>query len=121
LIDTWDSIFVESKDLEQYKGLSIVESDTVRGAVTFSGGDILTVGEAAGNVNENGIRRIQIRETIISQFEKEEQLFQSGIKCLSLFFIDEVAKYRRYDEGGEEILGEYGIFLNRPGYYQHPR
>ena len=31
-----------------------------------------------------------------------------GIKCLSLFFIDEVAKYRQYDENGDEVLGEYG-------------
>jgi type III restriction enzyme len=108
LLNTGDSLFIESKELEQYKGLSIVEIDPVRGAVTFSSGDILTVGEASGNVNENDIRRIQIRETIISHFEKEEQLFQSGIKCLSLFFIDEVAKYRQYDESGEELLGEYG-------------
>ncbi len=54
------------------------------------------------------MRRIQIRETIISHFEKEERLFNLGIKTLSLFFIDEVAKYRIYDESGEEQLGEYG-------------
>ena len=54
------------------------------------------------------MRRIQIRETIISHFEKEEKLFNMGIKCLSLFFIDEVAKYRQYDQDGNEILGEYG-------------
>lgn len=39
---------------------------------------------------------------------KEEKLFNMGIKCLSLFFIDEVAKYRQYDENGDEVLGEYG-------------
>jgi type III restriction enzyme len=76
--------------------------------LTFSSGDTLSAGEAGGNVNEDDIRRIQIRETIISHFEKEERLFQSGIKCLSLFFIDEVAKYRRYDENGAELTGEYG-------------
>lgn len=54
------------------------------------------------------MRRIQIRETILSHFEKEEKLFDKGIKCLSLFFIDEVAKYRQYDENGDEVLGEYG-------------
>jgi type III restriction enzyme len=108
LLNSGDSLYVESKNLEQYKGLSIVEIDPLRGIVTFSSGDTLAVGEASGNVNENDIRRIQIRETIISHFEKEEQLFQSGIKCLSLFFIDEVAKYRQYDDDGKEILGEYG-------------
>ena len=53
------------------------------------------------------MRRIQIRETIQSHFEKEEKLFDMGIKTLSLFFIDEVAKYRQYDEDGNELLGEY--------------
>ena len=54
------------------------------------------------------MRRVQIRETIISHFEKEQELFKMGIKTLSLFFIDEVAKYRQYDEDGNELLGEYG-------------
>ena len=54
------------------------------------------------------MRRIQIRETILSHFEKEEKLFNMGIKSLSLFFIDEVAKYRQYDDDGNEVLGEYG-------------
>ena len=57
------------------------------------------------------MRRIQIRETILSHFEKEEKLFNMGIKCLSLFFIDEVAKYRQYDENGDEVLGEYGVMF----------
>ena len=60
------------------------------------------------DVSEKDMRRIQIRETIISHMEKEEELFNRGIKTLSLFFIDEVAKYRMYDEAGEELLGEYG-------------
>ena len=108
LLNTGDSLFVESNSLEQYKGLSVVEIDPIRGIVTFSSGDTLAAGEASGNVNENDIRRIQIRGTIISHFEKEEQLFQSGIKCLSLFFINAVAKYRQYGESGEVLLGEYG-------------
>lgn len=59
------------------------------------------------------MRRIQIRETILSHFEKEEKLFNMGIKCLSLFFIDEVAKYRQYDENGDEVLGEYGVMFEQ--------
>ena len=65
-------------------------------------------GDVIGDVSENDMRRIQIRETILSHFEKEDKLFIMGIKCLSLFFIDEVAKYRQYDENGDEVLGEYG-------------
>lgn len=62
----------------------------------------------AGDVSEQDLRRIQIRETIISHFEKEKQLFPLGIKTLSLFFIDEVAKYRKYDGNGNEVNSEYG-------------
>jgi type III restriction enzyme len=108
-----DSLYIASKGLEEYKGISIAEIDPIRAKVTFSNGDSLSTGEASGNINEDDIRRIQIRETIASHFDKEEKLFEQGIKCLSLFFIDEVAKYRQYGEDGEEILGEYGrIFEN---------
>lgn len=103
-----DSLYAASNGLEEYKGISIAEVDPIRSLVTFSNGDSLAAGEACGNINEEDIRRIQIRETIASHFDKEEKLFEQGIKCLSLFFIDEVAKYRQYDEDGNEILGEYG-------------
>jgi type III restriction enzyme len=108
LLVAGDSLHSASGELEQYKGLSVSEVDPISKTVTFSNGDTLTTGEAAGDVNESDIRRIQIRETIRSHFEKEEQLYQSGIKCLSLFFIDEVAKYRKYGESGDELVGEYG-------------
>jgi type III restriction enzyme len=108
ILGTGDSLYVASNELEQYKGLSIAEVDPFRSMVTFSNGETLTTGSASGNVNENDIRRIQIRETIQSHLDKEEALFQQGIKCLSLFFIDEVAKYRQYGDDGAELLGEYG-------------
>ncbi len=108
LLDVGDSLYTASNGLEEYKGISIAEVDPVRSLVTFSNGDSLSTGEASGNVNEDDIRRIQIRETITSHLEKEEKLFGQGIKCLSLFFIDEVAKYRQYSDDGEEIPGEYG-------------
>ena len=108
LLETGDSLYAASNELEEYKGISIAEIDPVRAVVTFSNGESLATGEASGNVNEDDIRRIQIRETISSHFDKEEKLFEQGIKCLSLFFIDEVAKYRQYDEDGNEMLSEYG-------------
>lgn len=108
LLEVGDSLHTASKGLEQYKGISIADIDPIRATVTFSNGESLVAGEASGNVNEADIRRIQIRETINSHFDKEEKLFEQGIKCLSLFFIDEVAKYRQYGEDGEELLGEYG-------------
>ena len=95
--------------LEQYKnGFVIKEIDPVNNTVTFLNGITMSVGEVRGEIKERDMRRIQIRETIISHFEKEQKLFYKGIKCLSLFFIDEVAHYRRYDESGAELLGDFG-------------
>lgn len=109
LLSVNDNLYSESKGLEEYKSLLITDIDPIRGCVMFSDGNVLSAGEASGNVNDDDIRRIQIRETIFSHFDKEEKLFEQGIKCLSLFFIDEVKKYRKYDDDGNESLGEYGV------------
>ncbi|MBF0353452.1 MAG: DEAD/DEAH box helicase family protein [SAR324 cluster bacterium] len=101
-----DNLFDLSGGLEQYKGFVIADIDATKDTVTFTNGVILEAGEATGDVNESTLRRIQIRETIRAHFEKEQALFPLGIKVLSLFFIDEVAKYRRYD-GGIEQPGDY--------------
>lgn len=103
-----DDLYYESKEMEQYKGYTISDIDPFRGTVTFTNGEVIQTGEVSGDVSESDMRRIQIRETILSHFEKEEKLFNMGIKSLSLFFIDEVSKYRQYDETGNEVLGEYG-------------
>lgn len=103
-----DDLYYVSQEMEQYKGYTISDIDPLRGTVTFTNGEVIKAGDVVGDVSEKDMRRIQIRETILSHFEKEEKLFNMGIKCLSLFFIDEVAKYRQYDENGDEVLGEYG-------------
>lgn len=103
-----DNLFYISQGMEQYRGYTVSEVDPLRSTVSFTNGVTLKAGEVVGDVSENDMRRIQIRETILSHFEKEEKLFSMGIKTLSLFFIDEVAKYRQYDEDGNEKLGEYG-------------
>ena len=103
-----DDLYYISQEMEQYKGYTISEIDPLNGTVTFTNGEVIRCGEVNGDVSESDMRRIQIRETILSHFEKEEKLFNMGIKSLSLFFIDEVAKYRQYDEDGNEVLGEYG-------------
>lgn len=107
-----DSLYFESNELLQYKDYNIAEispgSDTQPiGYVTFTNGVTLRKGDVVGDTNELHMQRVQIRETIKAHFEKERQLFKKGIKCLSLFFIDEVAKYRRYDGDGNP---EKGIF-----------
>ena len=103
-----DDLYYASQEMEQYKGYTISDIDPLRGTVTFTNGEVISTGDVVGDVSEEDMRRIQIRETILSHFEKEEKLFNMGIKSLSLFFIDEVAKYRQYDEDGNELLGEYG-------------
>ena len=101
-----DDLYQLSGGLQQYKGFVIADIDATKDSVSFSNGEGLEAGEATGNVNESTLRRIQIREAIKAHLEKEQTLFHMGIKVLSLFFIDEVAKYRRYD-GGVEQPGEY--------------
>ncbi len=103
-----DDLYFLSHEMEQYKGFSISEIDPLSARVYFTNGEFIEKGELTGDISEDTMRRIQIRETIASHFEKEEKLFNMGIKTLSLFFIDEVAKYRQYDDDNNELLGEYG-------------
>ena len=94
--------------MEQYRGYTVSDIDPQRGIVTFSNDEKISIGEVRGDVSEKDLRRVQIRETIRSHFDKERDLFSRGIKTLSLFFIDKVAKYREYDEDGNEVNSEYG-------------
>ena len=98
-------LFVESNQLDQYRGFVIAQIDASKDTVEFTNGLVLNAGDASGDVTEIAIRRIQIRETIRAHLEKEQVLFAQGIKVLSLFFIDEVAKYRDYSQPDEQ--GEY--------------
>ena len=104
-------LFAESGELDQYRGFTISQIDYNHDTVEFTNGVILNVGEATGDVNEQDIRRIQIRETIKAHFDKEKQLFAQGIKVLSLFFIDAVAKYRDYEQPDEK--GDYARIFER--------
>ncbi|MDQ0470134.1 type III restriction-modification system endonuclease [Labrys wisconsinensis] len=101
-----DDLFTESGELDQYRdGFTISQIDARNDTVEFTNGLVLRAGEATGDVSERDIRRIQIRETIKAHLDKEKQLFAQGIKVLSLFFIDEVVKYRDYAQPDEK--GEY--------------
>lgn len=107
-----DSLFVESKEMEQYRGYDIAEIFPGSAAqptayVTFTNGVTLRKGDVVGDSNLLHLQRVQIRETIKAHIEKERRLFRKGIKCLSLFFIDEVAKYRSYDSDGNPVKGVF--------------
>lgn len=98
-----DNIYDHSGEIEAYRdGYSIAEINARDGFVEFTNGLRLEQGQVVGDSSEADIRRIQIRETIMSHLEKERELFKKGIKVLSLFFIDEVAKYKFYDASGEQ-------------------
>jgi len=101
-----DNLFDLSDGLEQYRGFVVSDINALDNTVSFTNGVVLHSGEATGDVNEAALRRIQIREAVKAHFDKEQVLFHQGIKVLSLFFIDEVAKYRCYNDAGEES-GEY--------------
>lgn len=114
-----DSLY-DTSGLPAYKDFVITDINPLTNTVYFMNGDELHKGEVMGDVSEQQIQRIQIRETIRSHFEKEATLFKQDIKTLSLFFIDEVANYKGYDEQGEVVKGflwkvfeeEYTRFLN---------
>ena len=94
-----------SNGIEAYKGLFITEVDANRDVIELSNGDVVVAGQITEDVTEDVKRRIQIREVVRAHLDKERELFGQGIKVLSLFFIDEVAKYRDYNR--EDTLGDY--------------
>ncbi len=101
-----DNLHELSGGLDQYKGFVVSDIDARIDQLSFTNGVELTAGEVTVDVTEKALRQIQIREAVKAHFKKEQLLFSQGVKVLTLFFIDEVAKYRQYDEGGE-VLGEY--------------
>ena len=102
------NLYDNSGQMEEYKdGFVVSRIDGRDDSVEFINGVKLYAGDVIGKVNEDQLRRIQIRETILSHIERERDLFYKGIKVLSLFFIDEVAKYKQYDVSGEPINGVY--------------
>jgi len=94
-----------SGGIEAYKDLVVIDVDANRDIIELSDGSIVSAGQITEDVTDQAKRRIQIREVIRAHFDKERELFAQGIKVLSLFFIDEVAKYRDYTR--EDTLGDY--------------
>ncbi len=99
------NLYDNSGDMEQYDGFVVSDINAYTNTLAFTNGVTLHAGDVVGQVSEEQIRRIQIRETIMSHLDTERELYAQGIKVLSLFFIDEVSKYRVYGE--QEGLGEY--------------
>lgn len=109
-LDKGDNIYNASGELTIYKNRYIIdEIDYISGTVKLLNGKYLKKGEVYGDDSQEAIRKAQIRETIKSHFDKEAENFKKGIKTLSLFFIDEVVKYRDYDRPDEK--GEYARYF----------
>ena len=102
------NLYDNSGQMEEYKqGFVVSRIDGRDDSVEFINGIKIYAGDVIGKVSEDQLRRIQIRETILSHIQRERELFYKGIKVLSLFFIDEVAKYKQYDAAGEPMNGIY--------------
>ncbi|MCA0211893.1 MAG: DEAD/DEAH box helicase family protein [Proteobacteria bacterium] len=112
-----DDLFTLSNGLDQYRhGHVVSDVNAVTDTVSFVNGVELAAGEATGDVSEASLRRIQIREAIKAHFEREAALHPQGVKVLTLFFIDEVVKYRDYAAPDEK--GEYARIFEQE-YTQH--
>ena len=68
--------------------------------VEFSNGKVVYVGQRDESLHDDIIKR-QIELTIDDHFDKQRRL-GSGVKVLSLFFIDKVANYREYTANGAQ-------------------
>ncbi len=112
IVKVGDNLYDYSNGLEEYKNGFVVKSiDGRDDSVEFLNGIKIFAGDVIGKVDEDQLRRIQIRETILSHIQRERQLFYKGIKVLSLFFIDEVANYREYDAAGQPVNGKYATMF----------
>ena len=121
-----DDLWEISNEVDYYKDNSFIVDniDCFPGeeSITFSNGEFLNLGEKIGDVNDESIKRAQIHQTIQMHLDKELHCIKKGIKVLSLFFIDEVAKYRNYerpDQKGDYAIWfeeEYNKLINLPKY-----
>lgn len=112
IVKEGDNLYDYSNGLEEYKnGFVVSRIDGRDDSVEFINGIKIYAGDVVGAVDEDHLRRIQIRETILSHLQRERRLFYKGIKVLSLFFIDEVANYRQYDDAGMPLHGKYAVMF----------
>ena len=112
IVKIGDNLYDYSGGLEEYRnGFVVKQIDGRDDLVEFLNGIRIFAGDVIGAVDEDQLRRIQIRETILSHIQRERQLFYKGIKVLSLFFIDEVANYREYDAAGQPVNGKYAAMF----------
>lgn len=111
-VERGDDLRDLSGRLDQYAGLVVEDVRANDQTLVFTSTGplhdaVVPVGRVMGGDDRTALRRVQIRETIDAHLERERALFRRGIKVLSLFFVDSVARYRVYGEDGAAGPGEY--------------
>jgi type III restriction enzyme len=99
-----------SNNRDQYKDLLVSTINFADSQIELSDGTTLQLGETQGALTDQ-IMKIQIRKTVEEHFIKEAKLKTSGVKVLSLFFIDRVANYRDYDSTGNVVKGKFSFWF----------
>lgn len=100
-----------SNEREIYSdGYLVEEIDASNGCITLSNGSILYKGDSQGGLTDE-VMKFQIRKTVEEHLKKQKRLNKLGIKVLSLFFIDKVANYRKYDADGTVLLGKFALWF----------
>lgn len=108
-----NDLYLLSGERELYRGFVVEGIDCYPGneSVEFENGKILRLGESLGGIDDDLLKRYQIRETIRTHLDKELKLVHQGIKVLSLFFIDRVENYRIYPKGKRWEKGKYAVMF----------
>src|SRR5699024_424653 len=108
-----NDLYLLSGKRDLYQGYVIAGIDCNPGneSIEFESGRLLHVGEIIGGLDDNTLKRYQIRETIRTHLDRELQLVHQGIKVLTLFFIDKVENYRIYPDEGDWEKGKYAIMF----------
>ncbi|MGO1044575.1 type III restriction-modification system endonuclease [Clostridioides difficile] len=97
---------------EIYQGYKIEDIEWGEGKEhIIINGEPIGLNKAIGDIDEDIIKRYQIRKTIEEHLEKENRLNKKGIKVLSLFFIDKVSNYRDYCKDGAILQGKYATMF----------
>lgn len=98
-----------SKGLDMYSGFIVNEINRTPNDeyIEFNNGISVNLGQMIGGIDDDAIKKMQIRKTIQEHLEKELYLNSQGIKVLSLFFIDRVANYRQYGDDAQPQKGKY--------------
>ncbi len=109
-VKTNNDLFELTGEREQYQNgyvVTNIECYPGKEYIKFSNGEKVLMGATIGDIDDEVIKRAQIRKTIESHLDVERELFKSGIKVLSLFFLDRVGNYRWYDGDGNPQPGKY--------------